>query len=308
METLRSPREQRETARPIALITATQTRTTSLNEVLRGKKGVILDKDGVIVNNSRLVFQNLRNGFEHINAEFNFKRAEVSKLNGIDDKFKGTKPILALVAINRLMKNGGREEYAGESPNDVLLNILLQRNAADLLAKLIEKYTVPEDRHVAEAVYWYDRGKFFNAQESAKYIDPYPRAAQAIRKLQKLYNGNVGIFTNAPHLSTTKRDLIRTGLTAKEADSIPIVCKEDVKQPKPHPEGLRMIAGKLGLPHKDLFSVGDSVSDIHCAKNGNMTSVAVSTGAGTIQHLEQAGADIIVHDLYTLTQLIRKTR
>lgn len=52
-----------------------------------------------------------------------------------------------------------------------------------------------------------------------------------------------------------------------------IVCQEDVKQPKPHPEGVYMLCNKLGVDTSETMIVGDSPSDLQMAQAAGGISV-----------------------------------
>ena len=57
-----------------------------------------------------------------------------------------------------------------------------------------------------------------------------------------------------------------------------IVGSDDVKNPKPDPEGLIKAMESLGAARKDVLYVGDSAIDIKTAKNAGVDFVAVTTG------------------------------
>ncbi len=49
-----------------------------------------------------------------------------------------------------------------------------------------------------------------------------------------------------------------------------IVSCDDVKKPKPNPEGLLYIMNKLGIKNNETISVGDTEYDYYCANNANV--------------------------------------
>lgn len=49
-----------------------------------------------------------------------------------------------------------------------------------------------------------------------------------------------------------------------------IVCFDDVKNPKPHPEPIFKVAKMAGVSLEDILFVGDTEYDIECAKNSNV--------------------------------------
>lgn len=54
---------------------------------------------------------------------------------------------------------------------------------------------------------------------------------------------------------------------------------------------------KKEIPLQDFFIVGDSPLDIVCAKAGGINVVAVAQGNFTVEELETAGADIVLHSM-----------
>lgn len=57
-----------------------------------------------------------------------------------------------------------------------------------------------------------------------------------------------------------------------------IVGSDDVKNPKPDPEGLIKAMESLGAARKDVLYIGDSTIDIKTAKNAGVDFIAVTTG------------------------------
>lgn len=54
-------------------------------------------------------------------------------------------------------------------------------------------------------------------------------------------------------------------------DVDPILTREDCK-PKPHPQGLLMIADRLSVAPSECIYVGDFIFDLECARNAGMTA------------------------------------
>lgn len=57
-----------------------------------------------------------------------------------------------------------------------------------------------------------------------------------------------------------------------------VICSDDVKRPKPHPDSLIQIKTKLNLIEKNMIMVGDGINDILCAKALNINSIGVTWG------------------------------
>lgn len=57
-----------------------------------------------------------------------------------------------------------------------------------------------------------------------------------------------------------------------------IVGGDDVKNPKPNPEGMKLLAERLGIRAEEMLYVGDSIVDAKTAKAAGVTFIAVLTG------------------------------
>lgn len=86
-----------------------------------------------------------------------------------------------------------------------------------------------------------------------------------------------------------------------------IVGLDDVKKPKPDPEGLLWAISHLGLETKDCGYVGDSVIDMFTGKAAGTLALAVATGASSVSDLESAGADFVFRDLKEMAIYLRKS-
>jgi HAD superfamily hydrolase (TIGR01509 family) len=83
-------------------------------------------------------------------------------------------------------------------------------------------------------------------------------------------------------------------------DIDPILTREDCR-PKPDPQGLLMIAQRLGVESGDCVYIGDFVFDLECARNAGMTACLYrnhKNGAFESQ------ADMIIHDFAELSRFI----
>ena len=70
-----------------------------------------------------------------------------------------------------------------------------------------------------------------------------------------------------------------------------------MKNKKPHPEGLLLIAKKLAVRPQEMLYIGDSAHDILAAKNAGCKSAAVLTGMGLKNVLGKEKPDFIFQDL-----------
>ena len=70
-----------------------------------------------------------------------------------------------------------------------------------------------------------------------------------------------------------------------------VAAREDVKRPKPDPEGVQFLLGRLRCSPENAFVVGDHPFDIEAGKRAGTFCAGVLTGAGTEENLVDAGAD-----------------
>ncbi|MBA2278855.1 HAD family hydrolase [Candidatus Saccharibacteria bacterium] len=85
-----------------------------------------------------------------------------------------------------------------------------------------------------------------------------------------------------------------------------ILTHEDVTEPKPNPEGIRIIAERLNIKPEEMIMVGDTAIDVLTATNAGMAgAVGVLHGFGTEQELRIAGAKEIVAGLGEVPKALR---
>jgi hydrogenase expression/formation protein HypE len=83
-------------------------------------------------------------------------------------------------------------------------------------------------------------------------------------------------------LSRNSRASVREALerfpTLRERDFAVIVCREDVRRQKPHPDGVHAAAERLGCAAADLVVVGDYVFDIDAGRRAGSHTVLLANG------------------------------
>lgn len=85
------------------------------------------------------------------------------------------------------------------------------------------------------------------------------------------------------------------------------VSPDDVKHPKPNPEGTLQICRNLAVDPARTIIVGDTSIDVMTGKNaGLLATIAVSHGFGTEESLRSAGADYLIESLSELTDVITR--
>lgn len=112
----------------------------------------------------------------------------------------------------------------------------------------------------------------------------------------------LGIFTSSSRLRT---DAIFEALGLTKY-FIAVLCGNEVTNPKPHQEGVEVVAKKLDVSLDEVIFVGDSEHDIRSGKNAGVTTIGVTHGFGTIEALKKAGADYLVENLKEIRNLLQK--
>lgn len=79
---------------------------------------------------------------------------------------------------------------------------------------------------------------------------------------------------------------------------------DDVERPKPDPQGLILMARRLGVTMEEIFYVGDSLVDAQTAKNAGVDFGGVTTGNNTAEELAAYPHVIIGNSLTEVLNLI----
>jgi len=97
----------------------------------------------------------------------------------------------------------------------------------------------------------------------------YPGVARLVDRLATRVR--LGIVT------TTWRSNVEIVLRAsKLADSFEfVIAKEDVRNPKPDPEGYRMAVDRLGLPLSEVIALEDSPTGLEAARSAGLKTIAI---------------------------------
>ena len=82
------------------------------------------------------------------------------------------------------------------------------------------------------------------------------------------------------------------------------VTVDDVKKPRPCPEGLLLEIEELGVKKDECIYVGDTVADIQMAKNAKVKVVCVKTGAQNNELLEKENPDYFVEDISEMIKVL----
>jgi AHBA synthesis associated protein len=103
----------------------------------------------------------------------------------------------------------------------------------------------------------------------------------------------------------TRHTLDRFGL----AEYFDVVLASDqLRHPKPHPEGMRLSLALLGTPARQAAFVGDSVNDMLCAQAAGVRSIGVTWGTKPERLRALSSPDHIVEDWGALADLLARLR
>ncbi len=83
-----------------------------------------------------------------------------------------------------------------------------------------------------------------------------------------------------------------------------IVGADETPGPKPSGAHILTTCDALKVKPEDIIMVGDSKYDILSAKEAGCLAIGVSWGMGSIKEMEDAGADHIIHEMSTLSELL----
>lgn len=134
--------------------------------------------------------------------------------------------------------------------------------------------------------------------EASKKATPRPGAIEAIERLQKL-GVSMGLVTN------NSRACVAPALAVLGArpQNFAISTRDDVRRPKPAPDGLIRIASVLGERGEDMWYIGDSPVDVSAAVAANhqvaptLRAIAVPGPRSSPQQLQMAGPCIVLTTL-----------
>jgi phosphoglycolate phosphatase len=121
---------------------------------------------------------------------------------------------------------------------------------------------------------------------------PKPGARETIEYL-KLKGIYFGVFSRM-NSEGTKKSLEKAGLSGFSI----VLGREDAPAFKPDPAQVNLALASLSVNSKETIVVGDHPYDIIAGKGAGAFTVGVLTGEPSYQDLKEAGADLVVKDLY----------
>jgi len=130
-------------------------------------------------------------------------------------------------------------------------------------------------------------------QQSAKLIE---RAGDTVAEIKQ--NGyRLGVVSSGNHCRVN-REIMELGLAGLFEV---VICHEQVRNRKPHPEGIEIALRQLGVTPMQTAYVGDSPEDIQMGKRANVMTVGVRSSYPTSWKLQSAEPDIYLDTFDSLT-------
>ena len=129
-----------------------------------------------------------------------------------------------------------------------------------------------------------------------------PKVSKTLQKVSKKYPLALITRRNMPK-KPIKKELKRLGLASFFKV---IVTSQDVDEPKPSPQAYEKAADELGVLVQDCAVIGDSTVDIQAGKYAGAKTIAVLSGLFSRKELERLDPDLILEDLNSLPQFLKK--
>ena len=143
---------------------------------------------------------------------------------------------------------------------------------------------------------WQQADELWNQHYGEQTVQPVAGAQETIKAL-KLKGYRLGIVSSGTECRVA-REVNELGL---ESFFEVMVCNEQMKNKKPHPEGLETAMRALGCSSNEACYVGDSPEDIEMGKRARLLTVGVRSAYPTSWKLESQRPDIF---LSSLTELL----
>ena len=83
-----------------------------------------------------------------------------------------------------------------------------------------------------------------------------------------------------------------------------IFSADDMAAPKPDPWSVIESARRVGVSPEECMMVGDSMTDVGCARNAGAVSVAVMGGYADQEKMRHSGAMYSIHDILEVLAIV----
>lgn len=129
-------------------------------------------------------------------------------------------------------------------------------------------------------------------------VEPFKNTVKTLRELK---SQGIKIAVVSTRRRAVSQSLEQTGII-EYLDCI--IGGDDVKQFKPHPEGIHKALQAFDIPPAQAMMVGDTVVDIQAGKNASTSTAAALYGFGSKESLEAAKPDYMLNDVLELLAVI----
>jgi pyrophosphatase PpaX len=141
----------------------------------------------------------------------------------------------------------------------------------------------------------------FNVSRHDELVREFPHVKDTLAELRRR-GLRLGVVTSKIRM-TTEMGLKLCGL---DGFMDTVVTVEDVRKPKPDPEGIRKALQALGAEAGQAVMVGDSHYDIDAARNAGVLSVGVAWSLKGEDYLRQFRPDCIIRDMRELLEVVER--
>ncbi|ERM92443.1 haloacid dehalogenase [Caldanaerobacter subterraneus subsp. yonseiensis KB-1] len=154
-----------------------------------------------------------------------------------------------------------------------------------------------KNMHLFDRVF--DRFEKIYGESCTRYTSLFPGVRETLNFLKER-KINIGIATLKRRILTEK--ILQHFRIEKYFSAV--VCLEDVKNIKPHPEVIRKLLQKMNNVPEETLYIGDSEVDVLCGKNAGVYTCAVTYGTGDLQSIVALQPDFIITNLTKLNILL----
>ena len=139
--------------------------------------------------------------------------------------------------------------------------------------------------------------------KAAQTTDLMPGALETLKELKRR-GLKMAIFTINSESSTG--NVLRC-LGLKDFFEV-VITRNSVREVKPNPAHLEATLKELDVEPKEAIVVGDSISDMKCARELGVIAIGVTTGISSPKELTRAGATYLVPSLTNMLPLIEQLK
>lgn len=236
---------------------------------------VVLDWDGVVLDNRKAVIAATRAALDTFNIHWKWSDDAAYHLRGVSAFSTPERAFRALVAIS-----------IGYADLDAILQ---QENPVEEIQLVMDSFLTQDYEEMAKGAAA-EYLKIRRTKENFALEKPFPWSKEAIGLLSKKFRLAV--------VSNQKKAIIKDHMQSFDAGMFSaVIAAEDVRAPKPDPDGILKACAAAGVPPEEAAVIGDSVMDIWAAKAAGCRAIGVLSGISRRQDLQKEGVDAISENL-----------